>query len=715
MGIRYLLTWLKENFGSCFRALPAATEDKSCAAIYIDFNAVLYQCVAHEQSRRQQGLVEINHRAGREAVIAAFEAQVLGAVISALDATITHVLGPLPRTATSGPTDPCTAKRVFIAADGVSPHGKTAQQRNRRASRSSNRLVVLGNGIDWDMSAITPGTALMYRVSAMLEWYALSRVRHWCDVVITVSDAAVPGEGEHKIFEAMRLATAAPLAGAVCICSNDTDVVLGAAQFTDDARYQTHGLKILRCDVSDIETIRADNAIFDIQMFRNALCDKHHWADWKLKVLDNDTWGPPTTLGFADAFRDLLFAFLLFGNDFVPRLASIEISGGSLDDILDFLRANFTSRNRHIVHPTTLKVDLSAAQYLLSEIIRVAQTHQVMIEEAISAAAAKRNRSEGLSITLATGAASDEWLATAKAPRQWSAREQEQAARYWDGLQWTVQYYCGTCPSWRWAYPYEASPSEEALCQCPSPMALQWSAPTKPLTQMLLVLTGEPRQRLLPKPVAALLAPNVDIATIKNPTVVAVRAELEKNLHDQNIEVLEALTNAVVKSLTPLELARLRTGAVYTAMWKLEQLENDVSHVAHQEAAVDVEPSLADDIAKRFFDSCSATRGLPGIDDSDSLDLVAALSSRLAKDGVSFAQATLLGTSKALLWGEPTQEATFDGVGCFLTLAGLRGDRIDRLVVADAGLRAAGLAADVVNTVVSCGDGRKATVVLEAA
>lgn len=99
--------------------------------------------------------------------------------------------------------------KVFVAIDGVPPHAKMVQQRNRRymTTLKHQDLVVNQEVIRqslFNSAAVTPGTEFMRLLCARLHEDAQSlQQRIGCRDLI-ISDASVPGEGEHKIFAKIR-------------------------------------------------------------------------------------------------------------------------------------------------------------------------------------------------------------------------------------------------------------------------------------------------------------------------------------------------------------------------------------------------------------------------------------------------------------------------------------------------------------------------------
>ena len=118
-------------------------------------------------------------------------------------------------------------KLLYMAVDGVAPRAKMNQQRARRYTAAKEAeeneaseqilrqqflaagkaLPPIKAGNEFDKNTITPGTPFMQRLSSRLLHYVHDRCsRHpaWQGLQVILSDANVPGEGEHKIVEFVR-------------------------------------------------------------------------------------------------------------------------------------------------------------------------------------------------------------------------------------------------------------------------------------------------------------------------------------------------------------------------------------------------------------------------------------------------------------------------------------------------------------------------------
>ena len=134
-------------------------------------------------------------------------------------------------------------KLLMIAVDGVAPRAKMNQQRSRRfrsaqeaaekdKATAEYHAEMKAQGRDfglhgeeltadgerkvkktWDSNAITPGTPFMDVLAASLRYWVsfkLTTDPAWEKLKVIISDATVPGEGEHKIMNFVRSQRSSP-------------------------------------------------------------------------------------------------------------------------------------------------------------------------------------------------------------------------------------------------------------------------------------------------------------------------------------------------------------------------------------------------------------------------------------------------------------------------------------------------------------------------
>ena len=131
-------------------------------------------------------------------------------------------------------------KLFFMAVDGVAPRAKMNQQRSRRFRTAKEAKEVrekaerkgekLPDEKAFDSNCITPGarrirvrcrrclshryfpgTVFMAKLSDQLRYFINKKITEdsdWRDVEVVLSGHEVPGEGEHKIMEYIRLSRA---------------------------------------------------------------------------------------------------------------------------------------------------------------------------------------------------------------------------------------------------------------------------------------------------------------------------------------------------------------------------------------------------------------------------------------------------------------------------------------------------------------------------
>ncbi|KAF3703204.1 5'-3' exoribonuclease 2 [Channa argus] len=271
---------------------------------------------------------------------------------------------------------------LYMAIDGVAPRAKMNQQRSRRfrASKEGMELVeekhrmreeIIGKGgylppeeikERFDSNCITPGTEFMDNLAQCLRYYVADRLTNdpgWRNVTVFLSDASVPGEGEHKIMDFIRRQRAQPNHDPNthhCLCGADADLImLGLATHEPNftiIREEFKPNKPRPCalcgqmghEIKDCQgTARekqgqhdefADTVPVSEQEFIFIrLCVLREYLARELTMASL-----PFPFDFERSVDDWVFMCFFVGNDFLPHLPSLEIREGAIDRLVNIYK-----------------------------------------------------------------------------------------------------------------------------------------------------------------------------------------------------------------------------------------------------------------------------------------------------------------------------------------------------------------------------------------
>lgn len=266
-------------------------------------------------------------------------------------------------------------KLLYMAIDGVAPRAKMNQQRSRRfraskeaaekaaeVARIREELKAKGAILPpekpkehhFDSNCITPGTPFMERLSRCLQYYIHDRLNNdpgWKNIKVILSDANVPGEGEHKIMDYIRKQRSQPDHDPNTqhvLCGADADLImLGLAthepNFTiireeflpnkprpcDICAQIGHemkdctGLDMEFNDKPDIEFGKETQFIFvRLNVLKEYLAQELQMPNLPFKY------------DFERVIDDWVFMCFFVGNDFLPHLPSLEIRENAIDRLI---------------------------------------------------------------------------------------------------------------------------------------------------------------------------------------------------------------------------------------------------------------------------------------------------------------------------------------------------------------------------------------------
>ncbi|KAJ7868462.1 exonuclease II [Mycena leptocephala] len=235
-------------------------------------------------------------------------------------------------------------KLFFMAVDGVAPRAKMNQQRSRRfrtakevkevREKAEAKGEVLPEEKAFDSNCITPGTPFMARLSDQLRYFInkkISEDSNWRDVEVVLSGHEVPGEGEHKIMEYIRLSRAQPDYNPNvrhCLYGLDADLIM-LGLLSHDPHFC-----LLREEVKfgPASRKRGNTSLEAINFYLLHLSLMREYLDLEFRDIE-------PVLGFEYSLERVIDDFILLavfvGNDFLPNLPDLHIHENGLEKLFD--------------------------------------------------------------------------------------------------------------------------------------------------------------------------------------------------------------------------------------------------------------------------------------------------------------------------------------------------------------------------------------------
>ncbi|CAF0857952.1 unnamed protein product [Brachionus calyciflorus] len=302
-------------------------------------------------------------------------------------------------------------KVLYMAIDGVAPRAKMNQQRSRRfrAAKEScekaseiKRLkeqIMANGGVvppdvpqseKFDSNCITPGTPFMHRLAECLRYYIHDRLNNdpgWKNISVILSDANVPGEGEHKIMDYIRRQRANPDHDPNThhvLCGADADLImLGLATHEPNFTIIREEFRPDRprpceiCSQFGHETKECSGMAREKQGQYDELANTFTPSEQKYiflrlnilrEYLSKELNIPnlPFEFNIERVIDDWVFMCFFVGNDFLPHLPSLEIREGAIDRLVNLYKAMISKSDGYLTDSGD--VNLQRAQLILSGI-----------------------------------------------------------------------------------------------------------------------------------------------------------------------------------------------------------------------------------------------------------------------------------------------------------------------------------------------------------
>ena len=239
----------------------------------------------------------------------------------------------------------------------------------------------------WDSNAITPGTPFMDTLATSLRYWCAYKANTdpaWEKVKVIISDATVPGEGEHKIMEFIRSQRSSPEHDPNTrhvIYGLDADLImLGLAThephfrvlredvFFQESKARTCHICGQKGHIAEACKGEAKQTEGDLIEKDKALVDKPFiWLHVSIlrEYLEAELHVPQVSFRFdlERALDDWVFMCFFVGNDFLPHLPSLDIRENGIDTLIAIWRDNIPLMGGYVTRDG--HVDLERAQFIL--------------------------------------------------------------------------------------------------------------------------------------------------------------------------------------------------------------------------------------------------------------------------------------------------------------------------------------------------------------
>ena len=381
MGIPAFFRWLSKKYPTIVSPAErdhSVMSDRPFDNLYLDMNGIIHPCTHPEDKAAPET-----------------EEEMFQAIFEYIEMLMRMIR---PR------------KLLYMAVDGVAPRAKMNQQRSRRFRASQegldkmnevaaikDKLKAVGVDVDsfgtrahFDSNVITPGTQFMINLAAALKsWVDSKYAPGYVDkdgiwprgMTVILSDASVPGEGEHKIMDYIRREKALDTYNPTlthCLCGADADLImLGLA---------THELNfhILReefvpnqprpCDIcnqyghmmAECEGLERDPDEDLILPVAPGFIMIH--LPILRELLRTECLNYGADLDYERFIDDFVCLCFFVGNDFLPHLPSLEIREGAVDRLVRIYMDIMKNTNPREYLTENGMINLKQAQRILEQL-----------------------------------------------------------------------------------------------------------------------------------------------------------------------------------------------------------------------------------------------------------------------------------------------------------------------------------------------------------
>lgn len=433
--------------------------------LYMDCNSIIYDAVR-----------------GIDASIDNYEMKLIYSVISSIEKYI-KLISP--------------SNTIFIAFDGVAPFAKMNQQRTRRFKgdfMAKNTFISSETNNAWSTANITPGTNFMNNLSRIIKRHFDKKEQLFGAKKIIVSGSDERGEGEHKIFHHIRAVNNSN--ENMLLYGLDSDLIMLTIF---NRKYYNNGYIFREAPEfmnvkKDIKPDDKEPFVVDIEGMCNQL------------VFEMDCR--------VNEFRrvyDYVFMCFLLGNDFLPHFPGLNIRTHGLDTLMQTYRKHIGNKSELFIINEDMSINWRVFKRLISDIAdneKMYILEEYKSRERFKKKYWKTNTEKEREYAFNSIPLIDRKQEHYICPSEsfWERRyykslldchRDEEHLRsicnnYIEGLEWTLKYYCGECPNWKWSYKYDYPPLFVDLVEHLPDFAMEFIKPNYdsflPETQLSYVL-----------------------------------------------------------------------------------------------------------------------------------------------------------------------------------------------------------------------------------